>query len=167
MSDFITRRFRRAFDLLLGLEGGYVNDPRDRGGETKYGISARSYPDIPIAEITPEMAAAIYLRDYWRPLRCDDFAAEPVAVAVFLFGVNAGQRTAAKAIQVALNGIGRPLPVDGNIGPATLAAANAVEGGKMLAAFNGEARRHYLGIVERRPEQAAFLPGWLARLEAA
>lgn len=166
MSDFITRRFRRAFDLLLGLEGGYVNDPRDRGGETKYGISARSYPDIPIAEITPELAAAIYLRDYWKPLRCDDFASEPVAVAIFLFGVNAGVRTAAKAIQTALNGIGRPMVTDGTVGPVTLNAADAVDGSKLLAAFNREAERHYRAIVERDSTQAAFLPGWLARLEA-
>ena len=41
--------FDRAFELLIGSEGGYVNDPHDPGGETKYGISKRSYPTLDIA----------------------------------------------------------------------------------------------------------------------
>jgi lysozyme family protein len=49
----------------LLLEGGYVNDPRDSGGETKFGISKRSYPYLHIAQLTREEAIAIYRRDYW------------------------------------------------------------------------------------------------------
>lgn len=166
MADYITGRFRRAVDLVIGLEGGYVDHPLDKGGPTKYGISQRSYPEADIAELTREGAEAIYWVDFWRPLRGDAFAFEQVALAVFLFGVNAGVRTAARALQTALNGLGRPLAADGRIGEVTLAAANAVEGSKLLAAFHAEAERHYRGIVERDPTQAAFLPGWLARLEA-
>ena len=48
--------FDTAFDRLIGHEGGYVNNPADPGGETKYGISKRSYPSLNIANLTREMA---------------------------------------------------------------------------------------------------------------
>ena len=56
--------FDHAFERLIGHEGGYVNDPKDRGGETKYGISKRSYPGEDIAGMTLGRAKEIYLRDY-------------------------------------------------------------------------------------------------------
>jgi len=56
-------------DHVLKVEGGYVHDPNDPGGETKYGISKRSYPDLDIANLTRDEAAAIYERDYIRPVR--------------------------------------------------------------------------------------------------
>ena len=52
--------FEDAFDRLISHEGGYVNDPLDPGGETKFGISKRSYPTLDIAALTREDARAIY-----------------------------------------------------------------------------------------------------------
>jgi lysozyme family protein len=57
--------FDRAFDLVIGSEGGYVNDPRDPGGETKFGISKRAYPDVSIADLDVLAAKAIYMKDYF------------------------------------------------------------------------------------------------------
>lgn len=57
--------FDTAFDRLIGHEGGYVNDPRDPGGETNWGISKRSYPQLDIRNLTREAAKVIYLRDFW------------------------------------------------------------------------------------------------------
>ena len=57
--------FDVAFEKLIGHEGGYVNDARDPGGETKYGISKRAYPDEDIAGLTLERAKQIYRRDCW------------------------------------------------------------------------------------------------------
>lgn len=54
-----------AIALVLKHEGGYIDDPADPGGETKYGISKRSYPDLDIKNLTPEEATAIYQRDFW------------------------------------------------------------------------------------------------------
>ena len=51
--------FDEAFDTLIGHEGGYSNDPRDPGGETRYGISKRAYPDVNIATLTLEQAKFI------------------------------------------------------------------------------------------------------------
>lgn len=58
--------FDEAFEKLIGHEGGYVNNPRDPGGETKYGISKRSYPNENIANLTLERAKEIYKKDFWK-----------------------------------------------------------------------------------------------------
>ena len=52
--------FERAIDKTLAWEGGYVNDPKDPGGETKYGISKRAHPDVDIKNLSREKACAIY-----------------------------------------------------------------------------------------------------------
>lgn len=60
--------FDEACDLVLTFEGGYSNDPRDPGGETKFGISKRAYPNVDIASLTVADAREIYRRDYWLPV---------------------------------------------------------------------------------------------------
>jgi lysozyme family protein len=167
MPDFVSARFRRSIDHLLALEGGYVNHPADRGGPTKFGISQRAYPDLNVKTLTRDQAIDIYHEDYWLKLKCDKFASERVASLVFAFGVNAGIGTAAKALQTALNGLGRPLACDGKVGAATLAAANAVADGKLLPAIEGEILRHYRAVVKRNPSQAVFLKGWENRVRAS
>jgi lysozyme family protein len=57
--------FDDAFALVIGVEGGYVNNPEDPGGETKFGISKRRYPTIDIKNLTIDQAKVIYRRDYW------------------------------------------------------------------------------------------------------
>lgn len=63
-----TPQFDDAFKLVVGEEGNYSNDPRDAGGETKYGISKRAYPHLDIANLTLDQAKEIYWTDYWSPL---------------------------------------------------------------------------------------------------
>lgn len=63
--------FERTWPLIKRFEGGYVNHPNDPGGETKYGISKRSYPTRDIKNLTEEDAKAIYWRDYWVAGGCD------------------------------------------------------------------------------------------------
>jgi len=62
--------------------GGYVNHPADPGGETKYGISKAEYPDLDIAGLTLQQAAAIYLKDYWHFYACGDHES-PMNVCLF------------------------------------------------------------------------------------
>lgn len=93
--------FETAYQFTLGIEGGYVNDSRDPGGETKYGISKRSYPDIDIKALTLEQAQAIYKRDYWQAASCERMPPK-IAVAVFDAAVNHGPKTAIKLLQRAL-----------------------------------------------------------------
>lgn len=59
--------FLEALEFTLRWEGGYVNNPADPGGETKFGISKLSYPLLDIKNLTKEQASAIYYLDYWLP----------------------------------------------------------------------------------------------------
>lgn len=65
MTEKYSKKFERAFSCVLQNEGVYVNDPSDSGGETKYGISKRSYPNLDIKNLTLEEAKKIYFCDYW------------------------------------------------------------------------------------------------------
>lgn len=81
--------FETAFSFTLGHEGGYVNDSHDPGGETKYGISKRSYPAVDIKSLTLEQAKAIYQRDYWQAASCERMPPK-IAIAVFDSAVHHG-----------------------------------------------------------------------------
>jgi lysozyme family protein len=60
--------FEAAIERILAHEGGYVFHPADPGGETHWGISKRSYPDLDIRALTRDGAKALYLRDFWNPV---------------------------------------------------------------------------------------------------
>lgn len=89
--------WRRAYPFVLNMEGGFSTDPNDKGnytpsGEfkgTKYGISARSYPHLDIANLTKEQALEIYKRDYWLP---SGAASQPwpLCLATFDVAINHG-----------------------------------------------------------------------------
>lgn len=102
---------------VFGNEGGYVNRPfnEDPGGETKWGITKRSYPDLDIANLTLEQAAEIYNRDFIRPFLAAGF---PSSIVYQLndFAVHSGVGQATKSLQKELG-----LKVDGQIGPKTKA----------------------------------------------
>ena len=80
----------RFFPRLMKYEGGYVNDPDDPGGETKFGISKRAYPQLDIKNLTEADAMEIFYRDYYLPLNIPDIDDEKTAWQLFDFGVNAG-----------------------------------------------------------------------------
>jgi len=80
-------------DFVLSWEGGYVNDPRDPGGETKYGISKRAHPDVDIKNLTIEQAKAIYREEYWNRINGDELTF-PEALALMDFAVHSGVPTA-------------------------------------------------------------------------
>jgi len=101
--------FDVALHFTLGAEGVFSDDPEDSGNwtggkkgvgtlkGTKYGISARAYPDLDIKDLAPEQAAAIYRRDYWDKCGCDSLA-YPLDVAVFDTSVNCGVGGAGKIL---------------------------------------------------------------------
>jgi lysozyme family protein len=166
--------FEEVLAFVLAHEGGYVRDPRDPGGETKYGISRRSYPGLDIANLTREQAAVIYRRDFWDGPGISRLPRE-LALPVFDAAVNAGCRPAVRWLQDALNAatgeldpVLPALEADGELGPATLERARRIAGSgpaalRLVRAFMLLRRiRHYLEISERvtlRP----FLRGWLGR----
>lgn len=160
MSD---NTFQAALDLVLEHEGGYVNDPSDRGGETKYGISKRAFPDLDIRNLTREDAARIYKAKYWDAGRFGRINDEALACRAFDLAVNCGTGTAVRLLQQAVNLLATSvtLEVDGRLGARTAAAINGYRHPKaLLAALKYLAAQRYINLRQPR-----FLAGWLNRLE--
>jgi lysozyme family protein len=152
-------RFEIFVTRLLKLEGGYVNDPNDAGGETKYGISKRAYPELNIKTLTPEYAKSIYWEDYYQPLNIPAIVDDRIAWQIFDFGVNAGVKESAKTIQKIVGA-----NCDGKIGPKTMNLINLFEDEYPLYIhFISERLKHYLLITDRKPKQIKFLKGWMLR----
>lgn len=151
MSDF-----DKAFEHVLGIEGGYVNDPKDPGGETKYGICKRSYPAIDIKALTIEQAKAIYKRDYWDKVKGDELPS-PINLFMFDAAVNQGVEPAIKMLQAALS-----VAQDGVFGAQTLRAAAQAKGGELPAQFMATRAMRYIGT--RNFDR--YGKGWFKRLFA-
>lgn len=161
MADFFP-----AFHFLLPHEGGYVYDPADPGGETKYGITRRRYPELDIRNLSQAEAAALYLRDWWAPYPFSQLASQEVANKLFDLAVNVGPRHAFRVLQLALGEAGHPVAVDGSLGPRTVAAANAADPQALLQEIRRFAIEYYRNLVAERPELERFLTGWLNRARA-
>lgn len=128
--------FFKAFQFVIAREGGYVNDPSDPGGETKFGISKRAYPDLDIANLTEEDARGIYLRDYWTRAGCDE--AQPLFdIVLFDAAVNQGVGFAKEM-------------------------AHECDGDENAALMYRLKR--YSMVVEKRPASLKYLRGWLNRI---
>ena len=146
--------FDQAFQIVVAHEGGYVNDPRDPGGETKYGISKRAYPNENIQDMTLARAKEIYKRDYWDKIRADDLPKQ-VRFSAFDTAVNAGVVQSVKFIQRAVG-----VMDDGIIGPKTLAAVRAMDMYKLAAIFNGLRLQHLASLQTF----TTFGRGWARRI---
>jgi lysozyme family protein len=169
-------------DGLLDCEGGFVDNPADKGGPTCFGITqavARAHGYAGPMRLLPRSeAAAIYLRLYWQRPRLDEVARRSGRLAAELFdtGVNMGPAVAITFLQRALTALNRngkdypDLTPDGRLGPATLGALDGflalrgLSSGEtvLLRALEALQGERYLRLAERRPANEAFLYGWLA-----
>jgi lysozyme family protein len=147
--------FELAITNTLKNEGGYENDPADPGGETNFGISKRSYPDVDIKNLTKEEASAIYLRDFWK---FDGIANQMLANKVFDMSVNM-KHSAIKILQRLLSG----LAIDGVYGADTEKEINSANGFLLLVRYQEELAQHYRDLVASNPADERFLAGWLRR----
>lgn len=112
--------YQKCLETILHHEGGYVNHPKDPGGETNLGVTKRVYEEWggtkDMKDLTVEDVAPIYKKNYWDRVKGDDLPGG-LDLCVFDFGVNAGTGRAAKYLQ---NLVGAT--ADGAIGPGTLRA---------------------------------------------
>lgn len=120
-----------AKNTTLNVEGDFQNDHDDTGnwtsgeigvGEckgTKYGICAKSYPELDIKNLTLDEALSIYRKEYWNPTKCDCLP-DCLSVAVFDYAFHSGTEQAIKDLQRALG-----VTVDGIIGNQTIGACNS------------------------------------------
>ena len=134
----------------------------DSGGKTRFGISAKSYPDVDIENLTLEGAEDIYHRDFWLPM-FDDIQSQAVANKVFDMGVNMGVRVAVKLCQKALNDCGEVIVIDGRFGPTTLNAVNRQDERDLLPELRNAAVERYMQIIDDNPKLKRYERGWLKR----
>ena len=145
--------FDAAFDRLMGHEGGYVNNPDDPGGETKWGISKRSYPNLNIALLARDGAKDIYRRDFWNRIHADEMY-DGVAFQALDFAINSGIETAVRKLQTAVGAAD-----DGHWGPLTRAAVAAMSESDVIMRFVAER----LDFWTRLSKWESFGKGWARR----
>jgi lysozyme family protein len=166
---------------LLKREGGFVDNPFDKGGPTKYGITqqtARAFGYTSDMRLFPQdKALAIYRQQYWVDPKFYDVSLRYPKLAEKLFdtGVNMGPKVAARFLQRALNGLNRgasdypDMPEDGQLGHLTLGALDTYRAKRgdagesvLLKSVNALQAVRYIEICERDHHQEEFLFGWLA-----
>jgi lysozyme family protein len=166
---------------LIKREGGYVNNPADQGGPTRYGITqqtAKAFGYTGDMRMLPqETALTIYRQQYWIDPKFYDVSLRYQKLAEKLFdtGVNMGPKVATRFLQRALNGLNRAateypdLPEDGQIGQMTLGALDSYKQHRgdpgeavLITAVTGLQIERYISICESNSQDEAFLYGWLA-----
>lgn len=177
------------------VEGGYVNDPSDLGGETNYGITketalkykqlwAKYNWDGNMRTMPVPFAVEVYDVEYWQRLNLDTIAKRSVTLAhrLFDFGVNAGIANVAQALQRSLNVLNKQgtlypdIELGTIIGPVTLKAFEGYAGSvtkdsagfeKLTLMIYGLQIAHYVSVSEARAKNETFTRGWINRVWGA
>ena len=164
---------------IIEVEGGYVDDPSDSGGKTKYGITEavarNSGYEGDMRDLPYELAFEIYADQYWNPLHLDDIVeiAPDIAEELCDTAVNMGVGRAAEFLQTALNVLNRvekdydDLSVDSSIGPATLRAFDKFIGFRgpdgelvLVRMLNSLQGAFYVKLALDREKDEKFIFGW-------
>jgi lysozyme family protein len=158
-----SQNYDKCLELILHHEGGYVNHPKDPGGETNLGVTKRVYEewggtkdmkDLEVSDVAP-----IYEKNYWGRVKADDLPSG-LDLCVFDFAVNAGPGRAAKYLQTMIG-----TTADGGIGPNTLMAlSNYVESEGVEGAIRNyqmNRQRYY----EKLSTFETFGRGWTRRVD--
>lgn len=161
--------FSECLDFVLEREGGYVDDPADRGGATNFGITQRTYDawtkaHKPVKGITRQEIEAIYREGYWDTVRGDDLP-EPLNLVMFDSSVQHGPHRASVWLQELIG-----VDADGAIGPVSLQAltnaTQAVGVAPVVYFYLIKRKLFYAQIIKDNPSQVKFKNGWGNRMEA-
>jgi len=160
--------FEEAVKFTLGEEGGYVDDPRDRGGATKQGVTQASYDSwreshglgVQDVRLMPDSEVRdLYRERFWDAGHCDVLPSR-LGVVHFDWCVNHGVSGALMTLQEALG-----VTADGVWGPKTALAAATGSTPATAIRYDLLRRQWYLRRAAEAPDQAAFLTGWLKRVD--
>lgn len=165
-SEELMSYYDEAFDHVIGVEGGYTNNPFDHGGPTNWGITQdtlASFRGKPVTskdvqQLTQHEAKLIYRSRYWNPLGCEGIKSKLISMLLFDQGVNRGIGAAARSMQKCVG-----VKADGMIGPKSIDAINAKKGKRLALDFVCDAQEAYGRIVQKNNSQAHFIVGWLRR----
>ena len=186
--------FTKAVNPLLQSEGGYVDDPDDKGGETICGISRVHHPDwrgwvqidgikearnVDIKTMINQYFANgeghsliqdFYITEYWSKIKGNEIESQTLADKLFDVAVNMGWKRAGKYLQSAINVANyknEEISVDGLIGPKTLSALKSVSIKRqplIPKMINIMQGNHYINIIRKDRGQGKFLRGWMKRV---
>lgn len=182
--------FGIAYKLTISHEGGYVNHPQDRGGESFGGVSRRYYPtwngwliidrykyapgfpdNLKNNEALQEQLFSFYKKNFWDINKLDQLANQEIANEVFDTGVNMGYKISAEFLQTAYNLLSKngsdynKIVVDGLIGSKTITAINAHKyPARIVKVLNILQGSRYVQICEKDPSQEVFFAGWIERI---
>ena len=159
--------------FILSFEGGYVNDPKDRGGATNRGVTiatwkAQGYDkdgdgDIDVSDlklITEEDAVGIMRKNYWNRWKGDDIADQSVANMLVDWLWSSGKN----AIVIPQRMLG--VKDDGIVGPKTVAALNSADASSFFSLLKKRRLQFINNIVKNNPSQKRFMAGWYRRINA-
>ena len=157
------KNYDKCLETILHHEGGYVNHPKDPGGETNLGVTKRVYEEFggtkDMKDLTVEDVAPIYKTGYWDKVKGDELPSG-LDLCVFDFGVNAGPGRAAKYLQTMIGTV-----ADGGIGPNTLRTLKGYveENGidKTIKDYQGDRQSYY----EQLSTFDTFGKGWTRRVD--
>lgn len=185
--------FKKAHVIVMGNEGGYANDPDDRGGETYKGISKNNFPNwkgwplINLHKIHPgfsqnleadnglqALVLEFYKSNFWDALSLDNINDQRVATELYDTGVNMGTGIAAMFLQQSLNlnnNNGKDyadISEDRKIGPNTLKCCNEHKRpNEVFKTLNILQGSRYIDIIRNNPKQEKFWRSWLSRVTTA
>lgn len=158
--------FNNALQMVLQFEGGYSNDPLDKGGATNKGVIQSVYdsyrksfglPIQSVQQISDAEVRDIYYKRYWLAAKCDKLP-NGVDTVHFDTAVNAGPSQAAKFLQRAIG-----VKDDGVIGDVTLAKVNTLDSKVVMKAYTNSRISFYVDLVVKDVTQIKFLKGWIKR----
>lgn len=147
-------------------EGGFVDNPNDSGGATKYGITQIDLDEwlgvgkMNVRDLGEDQAAGWYEKKFSNPLYCQ-IEAQAVCDKIFDMGVLFGVGTAIRILQLSLD-----VQEDGLFGPKTLAETNATSPDGLLKVYKTNLVTHAFNIATANPKDRIFLNGWGRRINA-
>jgi len=178
--------FEQAFQITMGNEGGYSDNPNDRGGETWKGIARNFWATWPGWQIVdkikaqnpPNLNAALsanaslqplvltfYKENFWDTESLDNLNNQQTANQLFDIAVNMGTGTASGMLQSGINSIQpNAVVVDRQVGPKTINAANSLNPENLYNAVCNLRKQRYLQIIASNPSQAIFQHSWMSRI---
>lgn len=186
MSD----NYPAAIDFALGHEGGYVDDPRDPGGATDFGIDLATLQDFAkryglvhdglnldvnhdgridvrdIRMLDRDFAIAFYHEFVWLPQCLDQVRDPKIAAKLLDESINLGPTGMGRIVGNALTACGVRYVAVGQIGATTVALINTLDPMRLLTWLKRALVVNYERIVEVRPASQEFLKGWIARANA-
>ena len=154
--------FDKCFALIIGNEGGFVDNPKDPGGMTNLGVTRRNWEvylnrDVTETEmrgLTPEIVKPFYKSLYWDKIKGDQLPAG-IDYAAFDFAVNSGVSRAIKILQQIAGVL-----VDGSLGPKSMEAIKSCNSKQTVEAICGMR----LDFLKRLPTFETFGKGWSRRV---